>query len=55
MHYRQQNIMQFLKLKVGYRMELKLPVKEYGLIVDGDEWQLSFQGTRFKVFEREYK
>lgn len=37
----------------GDRMELKLPAKEYGMIVEGDQGQLSFQGTRFISFERE--
>ncbi|MCE3200549.1 DUF2500 family protein [Paenibacillus sonchi] len=33
-------------------MELMVPDKEFGLIVEGDQGQLSYQGTRFKGFVR---
>lgn len=34
------------------RLELKVPGKEYGLMVEGDTGTLSFQGTRFISFIR---
>ncbi len=36
----------------GDRIELKVPSKEYGMLVEGDVGRLTFQGTRFKSFER---
>ena len=36
----------------GDRMELRLPGREYGLIVEGDKGKVTFQGTRFLEFER---
>ena len=36
----------------GSRIELKIPDKEYGLLADGDQGQLTFQGTRYKSFKR---
>ena len=36
----------------GDRMELFVPSVEYGLLVEGDEGILSFQGTRYLGFER---
>ena len=36
----------------GDRMELRLEGYEYGLLVEGDEGKLSFQGTRYLGFER---
>ena len=35
-------------------MELKVPRGEFGLLVEGDEGVLSFQGTRYLGFERKY-
>ncbi len=35
------------------RMELKLSGSEYGMLVEGDYGKLTFQGTRYKGFERE--
>ena len=37
----------------GDRMELKLSDKEYGLLAQGDRGMLSYQGTRYKGFQRE--
>lgn len=37
----------------GDRMELELEGNEYGLLVEGDRGQLTFQGTRYKGFERD--
>ena len=39
----------------GDRMELKLVGHEYGLIIEGDFGDLTFQGTRFLSFERKVK
>ncbi|WP_244169664.1 DUF2500 domain-containing protein [Paenibacillus helianthi] len=36
----------------GNRVELIVPSQEFGLIVEGDKGQLSYQGTRFKGFVR---
>ena len=36
----------------GDRMVLAVPSSEYGLMAEGDEGVLSFQGTRFVKFER---
>ena len=39
----------------GDRMELQLPGQEYGLIIEGDFGDLTFQGTRFLSFSRKVK
>lgn len=36
----------------GNRAEFKLSPKKYGLIAEGDEGKLNFQGSRFNSFER---
>lgn len=36
----------------GERMELKVPSNEFGMMVEGDEGTLEFQGTRFISFTR---
>lgn len=41
------------QLGSGDRMELHVPGTEYGLLVEGDKGNLSFQGTRYLGFERE--
>ncbi len=38
----------------GDRMELMLDGYEYGMLIEGDEGRLNFQGTRFLSFERKY-
>lgn len=38
----------------GDRMELLIPSTEYGLLVEGDVGELSFQGTRYLSFIRQY-
>lgn len=40
------------QLESGDRMELHLTGQEYGLLVEGDRGNLSFQGTRYLGFER---
>lgn len=37
----------------GDRMELEVEGNEYGMLVEGDRGQLTFQGTRYKGFERD--
>ena len=37
----------------GDRMELQVSGEEFGMLVDGDRGQLSFQGTRYLGFQRE--
>ena len=39
----------------GDRMELQMPGQEYGLIIEGDFGDLTFQGTRFLSFARKVK
>ena len=36
----------------GDRMELQVAGQEYGLLIEGDRGNLTFQGTRFLGFER---
>ncbi|ASS69495.1 DUF2500 domain-containing protein [Paenibacillus sp. RUD330] len=36
----------------GSRVELRMPADEYGLAVVGDVGELTYQGTRYKGFER---
>lgn len=36
----------------GDRMEFRIDGSEYGMIVEGDEGDLTFQGTRYLGFER---
>ena len=40
------------EVESGDRMELLISGTEYGLLIEGDEGNLSFQGTRFLSFER---
>ena len=40
------------EVESGDRMELHLEGSEYGLLVEGDKGNLSFQGTRYLGFER---
>ena len=40
------------QVESGDRMELHLAGHEYGLIVEGDRGELTFQGTRFLEFKR---
>ena len=36
----------------GERLELNVPTGEFGYMAEGDKGNLTFQGTRFKSFER---
>lgn len=38
----------------GDRLELRVPSREYGLLVEGDLGTLTFQGTRYLSFNRKY-
>ena len=38
----------------GDRLEMHVPRDEYGLLVEGDQGSLTFQGTRYLSFERVY-
>ena len=40
------------QVESGDRMELAIPVSDFGYIVEGDRGRLTFQGTRFLSFER---
>ena len=40
------------EVESGDRMELHMTGSEYGLLVEGDRGNLSFQGTRYLGFER---
>lgn len=41
------------EVESGDRMELHLAGPEYGMLVEGDEGFLTFQGTRYLSFERQ--
>lgn len=40
------------EVESGDRMEFHVNSREYGLLVEGDQGDLSFQGTRYLGFER---
>ena len=40
------------EVQSGDRMELRVPDGEYGMLIEGDKGSLTFQGTRYKGFER---
>ena len=40
------------EMEGGHRMELKMSGNEYGMLAEGDGGMLTFQGTRYKGFER---
>lgn len=40
------------EVESGDRMELAVTGEEYGLLIEGDTGRLTFQGTRFKGFDR---
>lgn len=40
------------QVESGDRMELHMTGNEYGMLVEGDQGNLSFQGTRYLEFER---
>lgn len=40
------------QVESGDRMELHVNPSEYGMLIEGDRGQLSFQGTRYLSFQR---
>ena len=54
MHHNSSSTTYFATFEVesGDRMEVNVPDKESGMLVEGDVGKLTFQGTRFKGFER---
>jgi Protein of unknown function (DUF2500). len=40
------------EVESGDRLELHIPPREYGMLAEGDAGRLTFQGTRYKGFER---
>lgn len=40
------------EVKSGNRIELIVSGQEFGMLVEGDCGELTFQGTRYKAFER---
>ena len=40
------------EVESGDRMELRMDGEQYGLLVEGDQGLLTFQGTRYLGFER---
>ena len=42
------------EVESGDRIELIVPSREYGLMVEGDQGTLTFQGTRYISFDRQY-
>ena len=40
------------QVESGDRMEFHVPGHEYGMLIEGDSGNLSFQGTRYLGFER---
>ena len=54
MNYRTSSTTYYLGFEVesGDRLEFEVRGDEYGVIVEGDKGRLTFQGTRYKGFER---
>lgn len=42
------------EVESGSRIELEVKGEDYGLLAEGDHGKLTFQGTRYKGFERYY-
>lgn len=42
------------QVESGDRMELHVPGAQFGLMVEGDRGDLTFQGNRFLEFQRQY-
>lgn len=43
------------EVESGNRLELRIPGYEYGMLIEGDVGRLTFQGTRYKGFERDIR
>ena len=55
-HHHHSSTSYYLTFEVasGDRMEFHVESQDYGLLVEGDRGQLTFQGTRYLSFERQY-
>ena len=53
-HHRHTNTRYYVtfQMESGDRMELQLSGPEYGMLIEGDQGTLTFQGTRYLSFER---
>ena len=51
-HHTSTNYYVTFQVESGDRMELEMAGSEYGLLVEGDNGKLTFQGTRYLGFER---
>ena len=53
-HHRHTSTRYFVTFQVdsGDRMELQMSGPQYGMLIEGDRGNLTFQGTRFLDFER---
>lgn len=40
------------EVESGDRLEFEVPDKEYGVLIEGDQGRLTFQGTRYQSFLR---
>lgn len=54
MHHTHTSTSYFVTFEVdsGDRMEFLVPTTEYGYLIEGDQGQLTFQGTRYLSFQR---
>jgi hypothetical protein len=52
MHHSSSSYYVTFQVSSGDRMELWVPGNQYGLLIEGDQGKLTFQGTRFLSFER---
>ena len=43
------------QVESGDRMELHMSGPEFGLLIEGDRGRLTFQGTRYLGFDRQYE
>ena len=53
-HHSSTNYYITFEVESGDRIEFHVQSHEYGLLAEGDRGQLTFQGTRFLGFSREY-
>lgn len=52
MHHTSSTYYVTFQVASGDRMELMVPGNQFGLLIEGDQGKLTFQGTRFLSFER---
>lgn len=52
MHHTSSHYYVTFQVASGDRMELMMPGNQFGLLIEGDRGNLTFQGTRFLSFER---